>query len=79
MIDSQRDSLSVELATIISYPTSATGIIFLENTEEKFLDMILLISLYDSLMVAITRVWYNGSYTMAPKRIKSLEMHYKII
>ena len=32
-----------------------------------------------SLMVAISRAWYNGSYTMATKPIKSLEMHYAMI
>ena len=31
-------------------------------------------------MVAISRgAWYNGSYTMAGKPIKSLELYYKII
>ena len=29
----------------------------------------------DNVMVAISRVWYNGSYTMAAKPIKSLELH----
>ena len=32
-----------------------------------------------SLMVAISRAWYNGSYTMAANPIKSLEMHYTMI
>ena len=32
-----------------------------------------------SLMVTISRAWYNGSYTMAAKPIKSLEMHYTMI
>ena len=27
----------------------------------------------DNLMVSISRAWYNGSYTMAIKPIKSLE------
>ena len=30
-------------------------------------------------MVAISRAWYNGSYTMAAKPIKSLELHYTMI
>ena len=30
-------------------------------------------------MVAISRPWYNGSYTMAAKPIKSLELHYTMI
>ena len=27
-------------------------------------------------MDAISRVWYNGSYTIAAKTIKTLELHY---
>ena len=30
-------------------------------------------------MVSISWAWYNGSYTMAPKPIKLLEMHYTMI
>ena len=30
-------------------------------------------------MVAIPRPLYNGSYTMAAKTIKSLELHYAMI
>ena len=30
-------------------------------------------------MVAISQPWYNGSYTMAAKPIKSLELHYTMI
>ena len=30
-------------------------------------------------MVAISRPWYNSSYTMAAKPIKTLESHYTII
>ena len=30
-------------------------------------------------MVAISRAWYNGSYTMAAKPIKTLELHYRMI
>ena len=33
----------------------------------------------DDLMVAFSRAWYNGSYTMAAKPIKSLELHYTMI
>ena len=33
----------------------------------------------DNLMVTIPRAWYNGSYTMAAKPIKSLELHYTMI
>ena len=30
----------------------------------------------NNIMGAISRAWYNGSYTMAAKPIKSLELHY---
>ena len=30
-------------------------------------------------MVAISRPWYNGSYTIAAKPIKTLEFHYTMI
>ena len=30
-------------------------------------------------MVAISRPWYNGSYTMAAKPMKTLELHYTMI
>ena len=33
----------------------------------------------DNLMVAISQAWYNGSYIMAAKPIKSLELHYTMI
>ena len=33
----------------------------------------------DNLMVSISRAWCNGSYTMATKSIKSLELEYTII
>ena len=33
----------------------------------------------DNLMVSISRVWYNGSNTMAVKPIKSLELHETMI
>ena len=33
----------------------------------------------DDSMVAISRTWYNGSYSVAPKPIKSLELRYTVI
>ena len=32
-----------------------------------------------NLMDAISQVWYNGSYTIATKPIKTLELHYTMI
>lgn len=33
----------------------------------------------NNLMVAFSCAWYNGSYTMTAKPIKSLELHYTMI
>ena len=33
----------------------------------------------DKLLVAISQPWYNGSYTMTAKPIKTLELHYIMI
>ena len=33
----------------------------------------------DNLIVAISRAWYNGSYTMDADPIKSLELYYTMI
>ena len=33
----------------------------------------------DNFMVAISRAWYNGSYTIVAKPIKSLQLHYTLI
>ena len=52
------------------------------NNQEMLLDQAdfaLQEQLEGNLMVAISRAWYNGSYTMAAKPIKSLELHYTMI
>ena len=60
---------SAELALIISYPTSASGIIVLLKKNQEisldFADFTLQEQLEDNLMVSISQAWYNGSYTMA--------------
>ena len=33
----------------------------------------------DNLMIVFSWAWYNGSYTMSAKPIKSLELHYTMI
>ena len=33
----------------------------------------------DNLVNAISRPWYNGTYTMAAKPIKALQLHYPTI
>ena len=69
------EARSAELAIIISYPTCA-------SEKEILLDLAdfaLQEQPEDNLMVAISRPRYNGSYTMAAKPIKSLELHYTMI
>ena len=73
------EARSAELAIIISYPTSASGIIvLLKNNPEILLDLADFTEqeqLADNLIVATARSWYNGSYTIAAKPIKSFELH----
>ena len=71
---------NAELAIIISYPTSTSGIIvllkpliFVENWTEMEIKMPPKIHAY---ACHIWRAWYNGSYTMATKPIKFFELHY---
>ena len=55
---------------------------FVKNNQEILLDLAdfaLQEQPEDNLMVAISRACYNGSYTMAAKPIKSLELHYTMI
>ena len=55
---------------------------FIKNNQElllDFVDFVLKERPEDNLMVAIPWAWYNGSYTMAAKPIKSLELHYTMI
>ena len=99
MIDSQRG----ELAIIISYPTSASGIIVLSKKKHqyslksghvlfcKILSWTAIVSLHGKKFqnfsccadihmytyhICRACTWYNGSYTMATKPIKFLELHY---
>ena len=44
-----------------------------------FADFAWLEQLEGNLMDAISRVWYNDSYTIAAKPIKTLEFHYTMI
>ena len=55
---------------------------FIKNNQEILLDLAdfpLQELTEDNLMVSISRAWYNGSYTMVAKPIKSLELHYTMI
>ena len=76
IIDTQRSE-----AIIISYPTSASGIIVFIKKREIFLDLSD-VALQEQpegyLMVATPRA-NNDSYTTAAKPMKSLELHYTMI
>ena len=67
----------------MSYPTSASGIIcFIKNHQQRLLDFADFAWLEQpegNLMDAISWVWYNGSYTIAAKPIKTLELHHTMI
>ena len=55
---------------------------FIKNHQQillNFADFAWLEQPEGNLMVAISRVWYNGSYTIAAKPIKTLELHYRMI
>ena len=81
-----------ELAIIISYPTSAGGIIVLFKTPTKYLEFFptLCVKTPDFQLVFNfeqtrkysyhrSRGWKNGSYTMTAKPIRALELHYPMI
>ena len=55
---------------------------FIQNNQEILLDptdFALQEQPEDKLMVTISRAWYNGSYTVAAKPIKSLELRSTMI
>ena len=55
---------------------------FIKNNQELLLDLAdfsMKEQPEDNLTAAISRAWYNGSYTMAAKPIISLELHYTMI
>ena len=74
---------SAKLAIIISYAPSKSRIIVSLKAINKycqiFSDFALQEQPADHFMVPISPAWYNGSYTMAAKPIKSLDLHYTMI
>ena len=81
-----------ELAIIILYPTSASGIIVLLKTPTKYreffptlfvktTDFHLVFNFEQTRTVDIFggHAGYNGQYTMMAKPIRALELHYPII
>ena len=81
-----------ELAIIISYPTSASGIIVLWKKGHKISRILpnfincknnrfsaCFLFWADAYSYHIWRAWYNGSYTMMAKPIRALVLHYRMI
>ena len=79
-----------ELAIIISYPTSASGIIVLLKTPTKYreffptlfvktTDFQLVFNFEQTRTITIFGEHGNGSYTMMAKPIRALELHYPMI
>ena len=79
MIDSN-EARSAELAMIISYPTSASGIIVLLKTIPKYRNYIKIKRpKTHAHALHFCRSWYNCSYTIMFKPMKTLELHYPMI
>ena len=65
-----------------SYPASAWNNCFIKDNQEILLDradFALQEQSGDNLMVAISWAWYNGSYTMAAKSIKTQDLRQMMI
>ena len=81
MIDSQRGAKRrVGYNRLISNKREWNS--FIKNHQQillDFADFAWLEQPEGNLMDAISRVWYNGSYTIAAKPIKTLELHYAMI
>ena len=78
----RRKALSWLLSYLISNKREWNNYCFIKNHQQMFLDFAdfaWLEQAEGNLMDAISRVWYNGSYTIAAKPIKMLESHYTII
>ena len=82
MIDSQRDAKRrVGYNHLISNKREWNNC-FIKNHQQILLDFANFAWLEQpegNLMDAISRVWYNGSYTIAAKPIKTLELNYTMI
>ena len=81
MIDSQRGTkCRVGYNHLISNKRDWNNY-FIKNHQQVLLDFadFALEKPEGNLMDAISRVWYNGSYTIAAKPMKTLELHYTMI
>ena len=79
------EARNAELAIIISYPTSANGIIVLSKTLTKYREFLptLFVKTTDfqfrRVQSPYLERWYHGSYAMMAKPIRALELHYPMI
>ena len=82
VIDSQRDAKrQVGYNHLISNKREWNNC-FIKNHQQTLLDFADFAWIEQpegNLMDTISRVWYNGSYTIAAKPIKTLELHYTMI
>ena len=88
---SANEARTAELAIIVSYPTSASGIIVLLKTPPKYREFVptfygktndfqLVFNFWaGAYSYHFWRAWDNGSYTMMAKAIRTLELHYPMI
>ena len=79
-----KEALSAELAIIISYPTSASGITVLLKTPTKHRDETPIFSLFLILsrrvrLPCLESMVYNSSNTMMAKPIRAPELQYPMI
>ena len=82
MIDSQRGAKRRVGYNHLIFIKRSWNNCFIKNYQQillDFADFALLEQPEANLMDAISRVWYNGSYTIAAKSIKTLELHYTMI
>ena len=82
MIDSQRGATRLVGYNHLISNKCEWNNCFIKNNQEILLvltDFAVQEQPEGNLMAAISRPWYNGSYTMAAKPIKSLELHYTMI
>ena len=79
MIDSQRGAKRRVGYNHLIFNKREWNNCFIKNHQQILLDFVWLEQPEGNLMDAISRVWYNGSYTIADKPIKTLELHHTMI
>ena len=82
MIDSQRGAKRHVGYNHLISNKGEWNICFIKNHQQiwlDFADFAWLEQPAGNLMDAVSRAWYHGSYTIAVKPIKTLELHYTMI